>query len=65
MTPPIEVVPCVSASKHSPLGTKAPDGDLVRSLEWWNSLALVLVQCVAHNFSVSQLDLPVRCLLPR
>lgn len=37
---------------------------LVHTLEWWDSLALVLVECRADNTTVGQVDLAVGLLLP-
>ena len=44
--------------------TQLLNPDLVCSLEWWNSLALILVQGRANNGSVSEIDFAVRRLLP-
>lgn len=37
---------------------------LIRPLEWWDSLALCLVQCVHHHTPVANVDLSVWLLLP-
>ena len=40
---------------------KHPSFDLlIRSLEWWNSLAFGFIECVADDLSVTKIDLSVR-----